>query len=429
MSRTENSNSRIALRLRKLIEANQSLAQVESVANLVPLFLNLAREVTDAEASSFLIYDPHRRVLRFSAITDESISDGTLKNIKESIELQLGQGIAGWVAQQRQPLIVADAQKDRRFFNRVDRSTGFVTRSILCVPVLYGEELLGVIEVLNARGKASFDDSDRDLLVSFADLAAVAIIRARLLEERLQQQKVNIEMETAAKIQALFRPEVPDIGSGSRFWAVSIPARYVGGDLYDIIPMPDGSWLIYVADVSDKGLPAAMIMAALWYRIRSEAHLHPDVGRLLEALNTALYRLLEKEGYFVTLIIGQYRPAGGTIELACGGHLPALKVSPHRAVPLTGKRGASLGIACCQRYDIDVHHLSPGESILFVTDGVSEANNPEGELFGHNRMLQTVQATAGPPWGQHLLSAVEAWQSNAEPSDDLTLLEIWRERA
>ena len=236
---SSNPETRLSLRLQKLIEASQKLAQVESVESLVPLLLELARDVTGAEASSFLIYDPDRQVLRFSTIKDDQIGEKAAESLKETIEIPVGEGIAGWVAKERKPLIVEDAQKDSRFFNKVDKSTGFITRSILGVPVLYGDELMGVIEAVNSRNKSCFDSADKDLLVSFADLAAVAIFRAKLLEERLQQQKLQIQMETASKIQSLFRPKAPDIGSGSHIWAISEPARFVGGDLYDVIPMPD----------------------------------------------------------------------------------------------------------------------------------------------------------------------------------------------
>ena len=419
-------DSKLAIRLQKLCEANQDLASVESVESLVPLLLDLAREVTDAEASSFFTYDADRQVLRFYTIQDDTIDDAAEKSLKE-MEIPLGEGIVGWVARQRQPLIVADAQKDDRFFKAADKSSGFVTRSILGVPVVYADELLGVMEVLNPMGKAGFDESDKDLLVSFANLAAVAIFRARLLQERLEQQKLQIQMETAAKIQALFRPSPPEIGSGSHIWAFSRPARFVGGDLYDIIPMSGGSYLTYVADVSDKGLPAALIMVALWYRIRSEAGLHRDVAKLLESLNVALTELLKEEGYFATIVIAQYWPSSGKLELACGGHLPALKVSNRKVASLHVECGPALGVICCPHYDKATYRIAKGESVLLITDGVNESANAHGELFGLSRVSDHLSQQSDLPRGPELIGAIETWQGNAEPHDDLTLLEIWRD--
>jgi serine phosphatase RsbU (regulator of sigma subunit) len=426
MQQLRNHKDRISLRLQKLIEANHSLAWVESLDELVPRLLDLAKEVTEAEAASYLIYDAESDVLRFSAVNDTGINASTEKNLKESIELKMGQGIAGWVARERKPLVIEDVSQDERFFGRIDQSTGFVTRSILCVPVLHGPELLGVIEVLNAKGRTRFDEDDLNLLVSFADLAAVAVIRSRWMAERLSRQKVQIEIETASKIQALFRPKAPELGHDSHIWAVSQPARYVGGDLYDVISLKDGSWLIYVADVSDKGLPAALIMAALWYRIRSEASQHRNVGRLLEILNVELNDLLAEEGFFATIIIGQYWPVEGRLELACGGHPPALRISGRGAEYVDVPQGPSLGLYCCPRYGKSEIHIHPGESIVFLTDGATEASNSADEFYGRQRISEYFSRANDMPRAPGLLKEIQTWRNNTEPNDDLTLLEIWR---
>jgi len=419
--------SRVSKRLKMLIDANQSLAEVESLDRLVPRFLDLARDVTDAEASSFLIYDSDKNVLRFASVKDEIVGDKAEEILRDTIELQMGEGIAGLVAQERKPLIIEDAQKDERFYNKADESTGFVTRTLLAVPVLHGDELLGVIEVLNTKDKPHFDSADQELLISFANLAAVAIIRARLLDERLKQQKVQIQIETAAKIQSLFRRKPPEIGSGSHIWAVSLPAGFVGGDLYDMIPMRDDSWLIYVADVSDKGLPAALVMAALWSRIRSEAPKHETVGKLLEALNAIMFDLLAEEGFFATIILGKYWPASGQMEIALGGHQSAIKIFKNECENITEKRGPSLGIMPSATFEEESVSLSQGQSILLVTDGVTEALNERGDLFGQQRLNEYLKDADGPPWGPGLLNAVKRWRGLADASDDLTILEIWQE--
>jgi sigma-B regulation protein RsbU (phosphoserine phosphatase) len=410
-----------------LFKANQKFAEVESVDELVPILLSLAKEVTSAEASSFLLYNPDTRTLRFSDIADDKISGARQHSLKQSLEIPIGKGIAGQAAGDRQPVMVNNAQKDPRFFNKVDKLTGFETRSILAVPVLYKDKLLGVIEVINAKCKDCFDASDKDLLVSFSNLAAVAMIRARLLEQRLNQQSIEIQMRAAKKIQALFSPVLPEPKNGSHAWAFSKPAVFVGGDLYDVIPMPDGSWIVYVADVADKGLGAALIMAALWYRIRSEAQLCKDVCGLIEALNRSLHELLSAEGFFVTIFVGRYWPLTGRLEFANGGHLSAIKIDATACEPITGQRGPSLGLSASARYEATGITLNNKQSILLFTDGVTEAMNSKDELFGEERMIQCIKTGKGPPWGRALLNAVENWQANTNQNDDITILEIWRD--
>ncbi|MBW2066574.1 MAG: SpoIIE family protein phosphatase [Deltaproteobacteria bacterium] len=419
-------NSKVSDRLKKLIKANQSLAHVESLEDLLPELLALVRDITDAEASSILLYDPEREVLRFAAVKDEVLGERAEELLHGRVELKLGEGIAGWVAQNRQTINIKDAQRDPRLFKEADRKTGFVTRSLLCSPLLYREEVLGVINVVNSKGKPYFDSEDQDILESFADLAAVAIIRSRLLESRLKQQELEIQLETAAKIQAMFWPTIPQMEGGSHAWAVSRPAAMVGGDLYDFIPAQGGQWLVYVADVSDKGLPAALIMAALSAKIRSEALNHDDVGELLQAVNRGMYDIMSQEGFFATIIFGKYNPITGRMQYALGGHFPPVWIKGREIKDVPPLKGVSLGLAPHTEYQQREIVIDPGDSVLFITDGVTEAENEGNDLFGYEGLRKYIHSSEGPPWGKGLLEAVDAWRGSAEASDDLTIVEIWR---
>jgi serine phosphatase RsbU (regulator of sigma subunit) len=191
--------------------------------------------------------------------------------------------------------------------------------------------------------------------------------------------------------------------------------------------MPNGSWLIYVADVSDKGLPAALLMAALWTRIRSESLVQDEVDRLLETTNDAMYELMAKEGFFVSIVLGKYWPTTGRMQLALGGHFPPLWIVGNGLRDLPKLSGISLGVTPGAEYEKKEIVLSPGESVLFMTDGVTEAPNEQYELFGHHRFVDYIRKAEGPPWGNTLLDAVNTWQGSTEVSDDLTIVEIWRD--
>jgi serine phosphatase RsbU (regulator of sigma subunit) len=418
---------RVGGRLKRLIEANHYLAEVESLDEVLPRLLELGREVVRAESASVMLYNRKRNVLEFASVKDEEAGGRIAEILKSKVTLKMGEGIAGWVAQHRKPVIVRDAQSDPRFFGHADKQTGFVTRTLLCVPLIHHAELLGVISVLNSKDKPSFDAEDQELLESFADLAAVAIVRSSLFESRIRKERLEAKLEAAAKIQALFWPKLPDkLGAGSRVWAVSFPAAFVGGDLYDVIPLPDGSWLIYVADVSDKGLPAALLMASLSTKIRSESLLHREVDELLRNLNDAMFDLMADEGFFATIVLGRYWPSTGRLELALGGHLAPLWVAATGLGSFPQLKGRALGVTPGLHYEKQEIMLSPGESILFITDGVTEAENRRGERFGEQRVVDYLRSSPGPPWGQGLLDALGTWRDGAEASDDITLLEIWR---
>jgi sigma-B regulation protein RsbU (phosphoserine phosphatase) len=140
-----------------------------------------------------------------------------------------------------------------------------------------------------------------------------------------------------------------------------------------------------------------------------------------------MYSLLAKEGFFATIILGKYWPATGRMQLARGGHPFPLWCVGEGLGKIPELRGMSLGVIPNPKYEIKEITLEPGQSILFITDGVTEARNERDEFFGSKRLPEYVRTAKGPPWGSKLLDEIKTWRANAEISDDLTILEIWRD--
>jgi len=257
-----------------------------------------------------------------------------------------------------------------------------------------------------------------------------SMLRIKALHDTVlgQSAQLKVQLETATKIQSLFWPKIPELKAGGHIWAVSIPATYVGGDLYDVIPLPDDSLLAYVADVSDKGVPAALIMAALSTKIRSEARMQSEVDKLLETINNSTYSLTSEEGFFATIVLARYWPRSGKMQLTLGGHLQPLWIVESGIGNLPQINGISLGITPDVHYEKKEIILSPGESVLLFSDGVIEAENEDNELFGNDRLVGYIKDAKGPPWGKGLLDLINHWRGKANANDDLTLLEIWRDQ-
>ena len=257
-----------------------------------------------------------------------------------------------------------------------------------------------------------------------------SMLRIKELHDTVLEQSAQLkaQLETATLVQSLFWPKIPELEAGGHIWAESAPASYVGGDLYDVIPLPDDSLLAYVADVSGKGVPAALIMAALSTNIRSEALLQGEVDKLLETVNNRLHSLTSEEGFFATIVLGRYWPASGKMQLALGGHLQPLWIGPNGLGNLPQLKGISMGVTPDVQYEKNEVALSPGEAVLFFSDGVIEAENEDKELFGNQRLIDYIKNAKGPPWGKGLLDLISQWRGNAKANDDLTLLEIWRDQ-
>ena len=257
-----------------------------------------------------------------------------------------------------------------------------------------------------------------------------SMLRIKELHDTVLEQSAQLkaQLETATQIQSLFWPKIPELEAGGHIWAKSAPATYVGGDLYDVIPLPDDSLLAYVADVSGKGVPAALIMAALSTNIRSEALLQSEVDKLLETVNNTLYSLTSEEGFFATIVLGRYWPASGKLQLALGGHLQPLWIGRSGIGNLPQLKGISIGVTPDVHYEKKEILLSPGEAVLFFSDGVIEAENEDQTLFGNERLIDYFKNAQGPPWGEGLLDLISQWRGDAKANDDLTLLEIWRDQ-
>jgi serine phosphatase RsbU (regulator of sigma subunit) len=256
-----------------------------------------------------------------------------------------------------------------------------------------------------------------------------SMLRIKLLHDTVIEQSAQLQgqLKTATKVQSLFWPDIPDLAGDSHIWAAAIPAAYVSGDLYDVIPLPDGSLLAYVADVSDKGVPAALVMAALSTKIRSEARNQYEIDALLRKVNNSTYNLTSEEGFFATIVLTRYWPQSGKMQLAMGGHLQPLWIADTDIRNLPQIKGISLGVTQDAHYEKKEISLAPGESILLFTDGVIEAENEENELFGNERLVAFVKDANGPPWGKGLLEIISDWRGNLSANDDLTILEIWRD--
>ena len=413
------------LRLEKLIQASQSLASIETLDLLLPKLLEMAEDVTGAEASSYLEYHPETEELRFLITREPGQGQGEL--LKEQVVLKMGEGIAGAACKDGVSILVREVGKDSRFSRKADQATGFSTTSILCAPVRYQDQLLGAIEVVNSKHKPFFDDGDKDVLESFASLAAVSIIRARMLAERLEQEELRIQVAAAARIQASFFPDIPALEHGHHAQGFSQPAKMVGGDLYDCIPMPGNGYLFFVADVTGKGLPAALVMSALWAEVRSKAFAEPGVAPLLERVNQELYAFLSGQAYFITIFLCRYWPETGRVQLANCGHPPPIWKTGNgfREVPPT--KNLPLGIIPQAEYSQAEITLEPGQSLLIYSDGIHEAFDLNRDMYGTERIFRHVESRPGPPWGQSLLAEVEEWQAGCVQGDDITILEIWRE--
>ena len=252
-----------------------------------------------------------------------------------------------------------------------------------------------------------YSSDDRKLLDNLAAQAAPALRVGQLVRqqqaEAATRQRFEQELEVAKLIQQNFLPkQLPEL-SGWQVAAYYRPAREVGGDFYDVIPLPDGKVGFVVGDVTDKGVPAALVMAATRSVLRASAQRLVEPGEVLERVNEHLCPDMP-EKMFVTCLYGVLDPETGHFRFANAGHdLPYVKTA--EGSEELRARGMPLGLMPGMPYEEKETVLQPGDSLLLHSDGVVEAHDPDGEMFGFPRLKQCV---ADYPGGGELIDRVLA---------------------
>ncbi len=300
----------------------------------------------------------------------------------------------------------------------------------LAVPLISQGELIGVLNLGPRLSEQEYSSDDRKLLDSLTDQAAPALRVDQLVREQKAQaaarQRYEQELEVARLIQQHFLPkELPEL-PGWQVAAYYRPAREVGGDFYDVIPLPDGRVGFVVGDVTDKGVPAALVMSATRSVLRAAVQRLIEPGPVLERMNDHLCPDMP-EKMFVTCLYGVLDPDTGRLRFANAGHdVPYVKTA--HGVRELRARGMPLGLMPDMSYEEREATLAPGESVLLHSDGIVEAHDSEGQMYGFPRLKETVAAAPG---GQRLIDRVlrelEAFTGpDAEQEDDITMVTLER---
>jgi sigma-B regulation protein RsbU (phosphoserine phosphatase) len=301
-------------------------------------------------------------------------------------------------------------------------------RSVACVPLIAEDRVHGVLQVDNSERTKRFTEADLAVLVGIAGPIAVALVNARLHRELVDRELLEHDLALARRIQQRFLPKsLPDL-AGYRFAVEYSPALAVGGDLYDLVPLPDGRLALAVGDVSGKGVSGALMMARLTSELRAAAVRRAGAAAVLEDLNEVVHSEAT-EGMFVTLLYGILDPSTGRIELANAGHLrPALRHPDGRCGELSIVPGAALGFKRPLRAAAYAVQLGPGDHLALFTDGLTEAADARGERYGSARVVEAARHEAAPEAAlAAILRAVRDFIGERPLDDDLTLICLGRD--
>jgi sigma-B regulation protein RsbU (phosphoserine phosphatase) len=339
-------------------------------------------------------------------------------------QFQVSRSVVERVTREGRPILTSDAQSDERFSMR--RSVKVLgLRSILCVPLEIKGRMLGVVYVDNRLQTGLFTQEDLDLLAAIASSAAIAIENARLYQVAVEKGRMERQLQMARELQASLLPQQTPEVPGWEFAALWQPAREVAGDYYDFIALDNDRLGLVVADVSDKGMAAALFMASTRSVVRG------SVGRAASPSDAIAHanRLLcadATSGVFVTLFYALLDPLAGEITYVNAGHNPPLL---HRSdqghfTELT-RTGMALGVVEDSPFEERTLHLNPGDFMLLYTDGVTDATNAHEQSFGTERLQRVVlehcRAT-GPGIVSALEQSIQDFVGSMDQFDDVAIV-------
>jgi sigma-B regulation protein RsbU (phosphoserine phosphatase) len=391
-----------------LAELTQALALSLDLRKTLSMALGRIADFMQAEAASMFLVDPVTGLIECRLCVGPVDIAG--------LKVEVGQGIVGRAVGENMTQIVRDAQTDPRVNVRVDAETGFITRSIICVPLTTAEGPIGALEVINRRGGGLFELSDAVLLETVAAPAALAINNSRLANNLVEQQRIKRELELARRTQKSLLPRrrrgrFPLIG-------INLPAHEISGDFYDFFDLPGDRIAFVIGDISGKGLDAAFLMVRVASLLRWIGKEDTAPGLWLTRANAELCQWV-RDGRFLCAVVGQYDRKSGSVVISSAGFPPAMLVDDHGFREFEAD-GPPMGILPDITYA--ERRIELGNAALYLfSDGVTDVRDKARNRLGSSgvrALIEKHQALAPEPRLRAMISDLK----HLHLVDDTTVL-------
>ena len=337
-----------------------------------------------------------------------------------NLHLKLGEGLIGQVALTSEPITSPDVRKDPNYINA--RSE---TRSEMVAPIISNTEVIGVFD-LESDELNAYSEDDLEVLLLLASQVAIIIEKVMLHEQLIEKQRLEGQLEVARQVQLeLLPPRDPQL-EGYDISAYNFPTEEVSGDYYDWVRIYDDQIGLVIADVSGKGVPAALLMAFLRASLRAATHIGYSPHISMAKVNYLLWESIERN-QFVTAFYAILDVTNKTLTYTNAGHNPPVLLKQNGDVSFIDRGSIPLGMFRDTRYHEYYLTTEPGDVLMLYTDGATEAQNPDGEEFGRERLAKAVKINR-QLGARELITAVHAevleWTDGHGATDDVTFFVI-----
>jgi len=336
------------------------------------------------------------------------------------LHLKLGEGFLGSVALSRTPINSPDVRNDPVYINARDR-----TRSEMVAPIISNDEVIGVFD-LESDELNAYSEDDLEVLMLLASQVAIIIEKVMLHEQLIEKKRLEGQLEVARQVQLELLPANDPEVRGYDISAYNFPTEEVSGDYYDWVRIYDDEIGIVIADVSGKGVPAAILMAFLRASLRAATHIGYATNISMAKVNYLLYESIERN-QFVTAFYGILDASNKALSYSNAGHNPPLLLKANGESSYLYNGEQPLGMFPRTRYHENHLLIEPGDIFVLYTDGATEAQNPSGEELGRERLEEAVKEHRDKP-ARELIASLQMeileWTAGAGSNDDVTFFVI-----
>lgn len=337
-----------------------------------------------------------------------------------NLHLKLGEGFIGHVAETAEPMISPDVRNDPIYINARRE-----TRSEMVAPIISNTEVIGVFDLESDQLNA-YSDDDLQVLMLLASQVAIIIEKVMLHEQLIEKKRLEGQLEVARQVQLELLPARDPELAGYDISAYNYPTEEVSGDYYDWVQIFEDQIGLVIADVSGKGVPAALLMAFLRASLRAATHIGYSPHISMAKVNYLLWESIERN-QFVTAFYGILDATNKTLSYTNAGHNPPLLLDKNGNAKFIDKGSLPLGMFKDTRYHEYYLTTEPGDVLMLYTDGVTEAQNSKGEEFGRQRLAEAVRANQALG-AREMIAAVKnvvmEWTEGLGATDDVTFFVI-----
>jgi sigma-B regulation protein RsbU (phosphoserine phosphatase) len=423
ISRLQKENQRLRRALEELAILNEIAVAINSALSLDRILESIIQKCTKhlaVEQAAVLLLDEKIEEKPFQTMVRGWDTEA------DSLPYRLDTQLTGWMLKNKAPLLINDLEKDSRFqlFSQDSR----LIHSLLSVPLFSKNRMIGLVTVFNKKAESGFNIDDQRLLSIIGSQSAQVIENARLLEEEQKLLKVQQELRLAYDIQTNLLPKESPKIEGYDISGKSIPAKDVGGDYFDFIPIDSHRLVFCLGDISGKGMPAALLMSNLQATVRGQSLVNVTAAECVECCNTMLFHNTPPEK-FSTFFFGILETKTHKMTYANAGHNFPFLFSAGGERQL---EESDIVLGIMETFPFCDHKVSfePGDIFVLFSDGITEAINNEEEEFGESRLVTLIaenKETSAEELTVKIIDAVKRHAGDCIQFDDMTVLIIKKE--